>query len=68
MTVRESGQLPWQVWIGYDHSACGQQWTGLDWKDADSDYNGTYYNQYHTYTKLVCGYSEGQIISAIVIY
>lgn len=71
-----------RTWIGYDHSACGASWDGVDWKDGSSGYNSSYNAYSHTYKNLICnktnstiddyvlgcGKTEDTIESATIIY
>lgn len=56
-----------KTWVGYTHSACGQEWKGIDWKDSSSDYSGSHPSTTkHTYNKLVCVKDETTIESAAI--
>lgn len=57
-----------KTWIGYSHSACGQAWAGIDWKEGSSGYSGNYYEYSHEYKYLVCGKNEGDIEEAVITY
>lgn len=60
-----------KTWKMQHHSSCGKADVGLDWKTSDSPYisgNGLPNTETHTYSKQICGYSEGQIVSATITY
>ena len=57
-----------KTWIGYSHSACGQAWAGIDWKDGSSNYSGNYNAYNHEYKNLICGKTEQTIESATISF